>query len=157
MVWIHDESWFNGRRGIRGFPFCWGLGLTQPATGGALLVKSDRDAGVVSLSGYTVSRHGIHRSGNHRRYHLSPRGMFVLYLFRWLSQAVKPLSPTLAVLCLSGRKSFSPWQRPLFWIRRNSTARSSVDNSVTIQLHASNLIMFVRRGAGCDDGAQGVP
>jgi hypothetical protein len=53
-----------------------------------------------SLSGYTMSRHGIHRSGNHRRYHLSPRGMFVLYLFRWLSQAVKPLSPTLAVLSL---------------------------------------------------------
>lgn len=41
-------------------------------------------------------------------------------------------------------------------MRRNSTARSSVDNSVTIQLHASNLIMFVRRGAGCDDEAQGV-
>ena len=65
-----------------------------------MLVKSDRDAGVVSLSGYTVSHHGIHRSGNHRRYHLPPRGMFVLYLFRWLSQAVKPLSPTLAVLSL---------------------------------------------------------
>lgn len=60
-------------------------------------------------------------------------------------------------VCLSGRKSFSPWQRPLFWIRRNSTARSSVDNSVTIQLHASNLIMFGRRGAGCDDETQGVP
>jgi hypothetical protein len=154
---MHDESWFNCRRGIRGFPFCCGVGLTQPATGGALLVKSDRDAGVVPLSGYTASRHAIQLSSNHRRYHLFPLGMFVLYLLQWLSQAVEPLAPpSQYTRCLSGRKSFSPWQRPLFWIRRNSTASSSVDNSVTIQLHASNLIMFVRRGAGCGDETQGV-
>jgi hypothetical protein len=64
--------------------------------------------------------------------------------------------PSKYTVCLSGRKSFSPWQRPFFWIRRNSTARSSVDNLVTIQLHASNLIMFVHRGAGCYDETQGV-
>ena len=97
---MHDESWFNCRRGIRDFPFCWGMMLTQPATGGALLVKSDRDAEVVSLSCYTASRHGIHHSGNRRRYHLSPRGLFVLYLLQWLSQSVKPLAPTLAVSSL---------------------------------------------------------
>jgi len=73
------------------------VGFTQPATGGALLVKSDRNAGVVALSGYTASRHGIRRSGNRRLYHLSPRGMFVLYLLQWLSQSVKPLAPTLAL------------------------------------------------------------
>lgn len=102
MDWMRDEFWFNYLRGTRDFPFCWGMGLTQPATAGASLVKSDRDAGSLSLlSCYTASRHGIPLSGYCRLYHLSPLGVFVLYLLQWLSQSVKPLAPTLAVPSLA--------------------------------------------------------